>query len=170
MTPPHSDDQFLDADELPTNLTRWVSQRTLVSLVLDAVQIIDDRALSPRSPTRPELAPRMMLTLATYCYATAVYGSHDIEWSAVHDSMVRYICAHTRPDWRSIRQFRRQHRDIISRCLVHILQEAWTMRRDHTAVCSFQAWDEAAARDRIETSAISRLEAAGIVDRLALDI
>ena len=35
----------------------------------------------------------MMLTLLTYCYATGVYGSTDIELNMQHDRMIRYLCA-----------------------------------------------------------------------------
>jgi hypothetical protein len=70
----------------------------------------------------------MMLTLLTYCYATGVYGSADIELAIERDQMTRYLCARTYPDLDVIRGFRRLNLGEIKQCLAAVLKRAWELR------------------------------------------
>jgi len=70
----------------------------------------------------------MMLTLLTYCYATGVYASTDIELSMQHDRMIRYLCAKNYLNLPVLREFRRYSRDRIKECLASVLRRLWELR------------------------------------------
>src|SRR5262245_4909711 len=91
-----------------TDLSQVISERGLLKLALDSVQNIEPARLAPPGSVKGEFRPQMMLTLLTYCYASSLFGSRDIESSIDTDPTIRYICARTRPTWLSIRRFRRQ--------------------------------------------------------------
>jgi transposase len=122
---------------LPDDLSLYLGKKTLVKLVLDAVQTINGEtvdytwfAKGGRTFQRP-----MMLTLLTYCYATGAYGAVDIELNIRHDQMTRYLCAKTYPDIDVIRGFRRLNRSQIRECLAVVLRRAWELRFADEADC-----------------------------------
>ena len=96
-----------------SDLSRIVGERALMMLSLDSIQTLELAELQNAARRMPDFRPQMMLTLLTYCYSSSLYGSKDIEWALENDRMVRYICGRTRPDWQSLRRFRRQNRDSI---------------------------------------------------------
>lgn len=55
---------------LPENLTAWFSERTLLSIVLDAVLTVELPPAKTGYTDDRALRPKTMLTLLTYCYAT----------------------------------------------------------------------------------------------------
>jgi hypothetical protein len=69
-----------------------------------------------------------MITLLTYCYATGVYGSMDIELNIRRDQMTRYLCAKTYPDVDDLRSFRRDRCLKIKHCLAAVLRRVWELR------------------------------------------
>src|SRR5688572_19153065 len=77
---------------LPDDLSVCIGKKTLVKLILDALEGVDAQAAGcgTRTTGNPQCPPAMMLTLLTYCYATGVYASTDIELSMQHDQMIRY--------------------------------------------------------------------------------
>ena len=79
-------------------------------------------------PVDTVLAPVMMLTLLTYCYATGVHGSADIELISTQDPMVRHLCADIYPEAQVLRQFRRRNREAIRTCLAEVLRRAWAIQ------------------------------------------
>jgi hypothetical protein len=66
---------------LPNDIRDWIAQHTLVRLVLVAARKVG----VPAAPTTQILdehaafRPQMLLSSLTYCCATGVYGSNDIE-------------------------------------------------------------------------------------------
>src|SRR6267143_6161582 len=97
----------------PMDLLECLGQHTLLKLALEAVQSLDASKLDAAVSGDPQLRPQMMLTLLSYCYAARIYGSREIEWAIRNDKTVRYICARTFPDWRAIRRFRRNNRELV---------------------------------------------------------
>src|SRR5262245_17255696 len=93
---------------LPADLRSFLGPQALLKLCLDAVQhvtpalLLEARRHEVPSGTRPE----MLLTLLTYCYASGICDSRDVEVATRLDQTIRYICAGVRPDWASIRRFR----------------------------------------------------------------
>lgn len=63
-----------------------------------------------RSSALSDGTPAAVLhSVLTFCYATGVFSSNDIEAAALHDPLVRYLCANHRPSWQTIREFRRRN-------------------------------------------------------------
>jgi hypothetical protein len=117
-------------NSLPDDLSLYIGKKTLVKLVLEAVEGIDAGG-SGRGPVTAEkvvIQPAMMITLLTYCYATGVYGSMDIELNIHRDQMTRYLCAKTYPDVDVLRSFRRDWRLSIQQCLATVLSRVWELR------------------------------------------
>ena len=116
------------ARELPNDLRAWLGERQLMDLALEAVQTVTLEQPTFGGQRGEQLSSQMMLTLLTYCYATDTYGSEDVEWSAENEFAPGYICAHTRPDWQTVRRFRKANRARIEECLVQVLNRAVTRR------------------------------------------
>src|SRR6266496_6117280 len=79
---------------LPDDLSVYIGKKTLVKLILEAIEDLNART-SWRETTVsgcPELQPALMLTLLTYCYATGVYATTDIELGMQQDRMICYLC------------------------------------------------------------------------------
>ena len=115
---------------LPEDLSLYLGKKTVVKLVLDAVQTVNGESVEytwfakgGKTFQRP-----MMLTLLTYCYATGAYGAVDIGLNIHHDQMTRYLCANTYPDIDVIRGFRRLNRLSVKQCLAHVLRRSWELR------------------------------------------
>jgi transposase len=119
------------APYLPEDLSLYLGKKTIVMLILEAVQTINGERLEFNrfaSANGETFHSPMLLTLLTYCYATGVYGSADIEVNVGRDPMTRYLCARTYPDMGIIRGFRRQNREKLSQCLTLVLKRAWELR------------------------------------------
>jgi len=129
MTTSLKTNSVLEGNVVPHDLSLYIGKKTLVELILRAIE-----DLNARTPEReigtPNTAfqPAMMLTLLTYCYATGVYGSADIQLGIQHDPMIRYLCARDYPDICGIRSFRRYHRERVTQCLSAVLRQVWELR------------------------------------------
>ncbi len=156
------------AETLHTDLSLALGERGLLIATLDAVQSLDPRAIAALETPSPSLRPQMLLTLVTYCYATSLYGSRDIETASAADGTVRYICARTRPSWASIRSFRRRNRDAIRACLTQVLKQCWAARLDRGDV-EFLGYDwfENQMAPRFSETAEQRIETAVLFDSTA---
>ena len=115
---------------LPNDLLEWIDPHTLARLVLAAVQAIN--LPNPHTTGGPDpsadFRPHILLGLLTYCYATGIYSSADIELSYANDRMVRHLCANTYPEAHRSRWFRRYSRQSILRCLAEVFHRAWRVR------------------------------------------
>jgi len=126
---------------LPDDLSVYIGKKTLVKLILDAVEGLNARASGHETtPTgTPGFQPVRMLTLLTYCYATGVYASTDIELSMQRDQMVRYLCSKNYLTLQVLREFRRYTRDRIKECLTTVLQRVWKLRFCDEDACPIAA-------------------------------
>ena len=115
---------------LPDDLSVYIGKKTLVKLILDAIEGLNTRASGSEAlaTANPEFQPAMMLTLLTYCYATGAYASSDIEFSMQHDQMIRYLCAKNHLGLPVLREFRRYSRARIKECLATVLRRVWELR------------------------------------------
>jgi len=115
---------------LPNDLREWIDEYTLARLVLAAVQ----DGTVPIAPTaevagrNADCQPYVLLSLLTYCYATGIFSSTDIELSFTQDKMVRHLCANTYPEAHHNRSFRRDNRRSIQKSLTEVLYRAWCIR------------------------------------------
>lgn len=136
MTRASEQNMWANQRPLPPSLADWFDKPTLVRLALEAVQETDSTPTlgDERSPDATSRAQfRESLTLVTYCYAAAVYGSRQIEIEATRDDGLRYLCSRRSLDGNVIRQFRRQHRERIHQSLTRLLSRA----REHLAACGW---------------------------------
>jgi len=75
---------------LPDELSLYIGEKTVVKLILDAIEEVN----VPYSEygdfisAHTTFQPAMMLALLTYCYATGVYGSSEIQLGTWHDQMI----------------------------------------------------------------------------------
>jgi transposase len=150
---------------LPGDLSRFLGPRGLLRLVLDAVQTIDPARFAPEDRCRPAYRPQMLLTLLAYCYATRIYGSRDIEWETRYDKTVRYICAHTFPDWNALRRFRRRNRALLEQTLAYVLKQSWALKFDdgETDYVGYD-WFESELNREVRKAASNRIEVATLMD------
>lgn len=166
------------AAALPDDLSHYLGKKTLVKLILETVPTANGELVRfERLASRPVgLQGPMMLTLLSYCYATGVFGSGDIEQNLQADPMTRYLCARNYPNLDAIRTFRRHHRTEIHRCLATVFRRAWQLRfasdenlglvqQHHVSVASHLS-----EMPDFELEADLRLERAIRADSMALDV
>ena len=115
---------------LPDDLSVYIGKKTLVKLILDAIEDLNTRTsgCEPTATGNPRFQPAAMLTLLTYCYATGVFASADIELSMPHDQMIRYLCGKNYLNVPKLREFRRHGRARIKECLATVLRRVWELR------------------------------------------
>ena len=89
-----------------------------------AARAISRNALHPVCAPAAGVAfhPRALLAVMTYCYASEIYSSEDIEDLMLRDSSFRAFCDNQVPDARTLRHFRRYNREAIETCLAAVLR------------------------------------------------
>ena len=119
-----------EGTRLPNDLSLYIGKKTLVKFILEAIEEMNLPSVNRENsePVDTVLAPVMMLTLLTYCYATGVYNAMDIELGIASDQMIRYLCARNYPDIFEIGLFRRYNRARITQCLMAVLRRVWELR------------------------------------------
>jgi len=164
---------------LPDDLSLYIGKKTLVKLVLEAREEVNARN-AEREAGSVGFESAMMLTLLTYCYATGVYGSVDIQLGMQRDQMIRYLCAGDYPDICVIRSVRRYHRETITRCLAAVLQRVWELRfcgEDAEPTCgrpyieaSLTRWFDRNSTPDFKREAEERILQAARADSMAADL
>jgi transposase len=170
-----------DRSILPDDLSGYIGKKTLVKLILEAIERLNTRTVGREAVAteNPDFQPAMMLTLLTYCYATGVYSSTDIELSMQHDQMIRYLCAKNYLNLPVLREFRRYSRDRIRECLATVLQRVWELRfcdeDDHPMAAvsylgvSFGWWPNRGPAFDFRAEAEQRIVRAVRADSMAMD-
>ena len=155
---------------LPTDLSQCLGSRALLQLCLDAVQQIPSAQLAEVRKHMPGTRPEMLITLLTYCYSVGMYDSRDIEWASRTDRTIRYICAGVRPEWRTLRRFRRNHRDLIRASLIHVMKQTWAFHFE-TGEADYVGyeWFESELIHEFTETAVGRLDIAALLDRADTD-
>ena len=115
---------------LPNDLRQWIEKHALARLVFAAVQdgMVPCAQAAAVADRNADFRPHVLLSLLTYCYATGIYSSTDIELSFTQDALVRHLCADTYPEAHRSRRFRRDNRQRIHRALAEVFQRAWRIR------------------------------------------
>lgn len=150
---------------LPADLSTCQGQRPLLKLCLDAVQQITPADLQKARERTTEGRPEMFITLLTYCYSVGHYDSRDVESAIRTDPTVRYICAGCRPDWQTLRRFRRNHRDILRDSLVHVMKQTWAFHFE-TGEADYVGYDwfESELVRELTEAAMARIDLAALMD------
>lgn len=150
---------------LPADLSACLGRRALLNLCLDAVQLVPRADLERARKHQTEPRPETLITLLTYCYSVGIYDSRDIEWSIRADATVRYICAGVRPDWHTLRRFRRANRDSLRDSLVHVMKQTWAFHFE-TGEADYAGYDwfESELVTEFKAMAVTRLDLAALLD------
>jgi transposase len=110
---------------LPPSLDEWLDEDDEARFVSEVVENLLDLASIYSSyesaSGAPPYAPRMMLKLLLYGYATGVTSSREIERRCKRDVAFRWLAANEAPDYRSISRFRRRHLDALSPLFLQVL-------------------------------------------------
>ena len=135
--------------------------------------------MTPAAIGSPELQPALMLTLLTYCYATGVYATTDIELGMQQDRMICYLCAKNYLNLAALREFRRYSRDRIKECLATVLRRVWDLHFCDVDACpvagasdlgvSFGHWLNTRATPDFTAEAEQRIIRAVRADSMAMD-
>ena len=89
-----------------------------------AARAISRNALHPVCSPAAGVAfhPRALLAVVTYCYASEIFSSQDIEDLMLRDAHFRTVCGNQVPDAHTVRRFRRYNREAIETCLCAVLR------------------------------------------------
>jgi hypothetical protein len=120
--------------QLPCDLSRWLGKRVLACLVLEAATESGSAIFRfhPSASDTSAPRPQTLLALLTYCYATGIYASSEIEFQRSQDAMINYLAASSHPDANRLRLFRRHWRPVIKQSLVKLFQLIWQHRFNET--------------------------------------
>ena len=146
--------RLIPTEPLPEDLSVLMEKRTLVGLVLNAVDDLNEAHLRPIAARNagPAYQPRILLALLAYSYAVGNFASGDIERTLHEDVMFRFLCGNEYPTRALIRRFRRQNRDALVHCLQSICRHASQMRLPQAPQNNgtSQDWIATQVEDRIE--------------------
>ena len=116
---------------LPQKPATQTNDRSRVAATVSPAQAVQvaARAIS-RNALHPVCAPaagvafhpRALLAVMTYCYASEIYSSTDIEDLMLRDTNFRAVCGNQIPDANTLRRFRRHNREAIETCLASVLR------------------------------------------------
>jgi len=89
-----------------------------------AARAISRNALLPVASAAAGVAfhPRSLLAVLTYCYASEIYSSADIEDYMRCDVNFCRVCGDETPDASTLRRFRRYNHEAIEQCLREVLR------------------------------------------------
>jgi hypothetical protein len=150
---------------LPWNLTEWVDPRELRAWVEEKVARLnwDNPELACLLRTQPVYHPRMMLTLLSYAYLTAVFESEDVVNACYADPMLGEICGRLPiPEVAAIGRFRRDNRGLLRWLLQQVMSRAMQTRFALSDVAI-----PAGVKRLLLTNATERLELSRHMDRAA---
>jgi len=114
---------------LPPSLQDWLPESHLAHFISDTVESFDLSDWEADYDTKtgsgaPPFAPRMMLKVLIYGYATGVFSSRKVAAKCVEDVAFRYLSAQLTPDFRSFQKFRKRHLARFADLFVQVVQLA----------------------------------------------
>ncbi|WP_123619161.1 transposase [Halorubrum sp. CSM-61] len=115
---------------LPKDLSEWVAEDSLERFVSDTIDYLDEQdRLEPFYPVetdenrgRPQFHPVMLLKVLVFAYAQGIRSSRKIDRLLERDVAFRFLAANQQPDFRTISNFRKDHRQDFKHLFVEILQ------------------------------------------------
>jgi hypothetical protein len=137
---------------------------SLLESILSAVRKIEDQSLHPVASVSAGVAfaPKSLLALMTYCYATGIYGSEAIEDVMRKDLTFRRLCNEEFPAARQVRRFRQHNPEAVRDCLQSALLFLTQDRASEGQPIS-------ADHEQLREEASRRITAAMFIDRMDLD-
>ena len=104
---------------LPKDISDWVEEDSLERFVSDTIDYLDTEGrLDPFYPKpqedgrgRPSFHPVLMLKVLVFGYAIGVRSSRKLDRLLERDIAFRYLAANQQPNFRTISDFRKDHRE-----------------------------------------------------------
>ena len=164
----------------PPESCEWPGKTGLVSLVLSAVEAVDWPGKEKNFAYQggPSFQSGVLMALLTYCYATGICSSRDIEASFREDETIRHLSADAFPDWKTLRRFRKLHREPLKQCLLKVFQQSLLIRfgdsemdwapADHAVAQALDRWFEPLCVPSPSAEAEERLNLACFLDGMAM--
>jgi len=115
---------------LPKSIDDWVEEDSLERFVSDVIDYLDEEGrLDPFYPAerndlrgRPQYHPVMLLKVLVFGYAVGIRSSRKLDRLLERDVAFRFLAANQQPDFRTISDFRKDHRDAFTQLFVDIVQ------------------------------------------------
>ena len=113
---------------LPPSLRDWLPENHLAYFVRDLVDQLDLSAIyavyEKEARGQPPYDPRLMTKLLVYGYCVGVFSARKIEQRVVEDVAFRVLAAGNAPDFRTIADFRKMHREALRGFFEQVLRMA----------------------------------------------
>jgi len=113
---------------LPPDLRDWLSESHLAYFVSDLVDQLDLSEIyevyEKDARGQPPYDPRLMTKLLVYGYCVGVCSARKIEQRVMEDVAFRVLAAGNAPDFRTIADFRKNHRKALERFFEQVLRMA----------------------------------------------
>lgn len=127
---------------LPPSPLEWLPEGHLALFILDLVVQLDldgieDVLQSKDARGERSYAPRMMVGLLLYAYATGIFSSRKIARATYEDVAVRVLAAGEHPHFTRINRFRLDHRNALAALFAQVLvlcQKAGLVKLGHVAI------------------------------------
>ena len=150
-------------------------------MLLVAVMDAADTQLASHAPGETVASQEALLRTLTFCYASGIYGSHDIEEALELNPQLRWLAQGYHPTAATLRAFRRHNGPLLTECLTEVLEQTAGCRpgtpcRTHPrrpggyASRSLDRWQLAAPVAEHRAEAERRIARAVRVDSAELDI
>jgi transposase len=161
---------------LPPSLLDWLPPDDLVWFVLDVVDELDLGPFLARYRAdgwgAPAFAPRLMVALLLYAYATGERSSRRIETLCRRDIAYRVICANQVPDHATIARFRAEHAAALEQLFGQVLRlcaRAGLVRLglialDGTKIAANASLDASRTAESLEAEIRAILDEAAVAD------
>jgi transposase len=100
---------------LPPSLEEMIPPGDLVYTLIEALDLLDLNALYQRFSSLGQNAyhPKMLLGVLFYAYAQGTFSSRQIAERLCYDVRYMYLAGKQRPDFRTLSDFRKNHRDLL---------------------------------------------------------
>ena len=108
---------------LPPSVNEWLPEKHLARFVVEVIEGLDLGAMSAsyRGSGSAAYAPRVLLGLLVFGYATGVFSSRKLERASYDSVAFRFVAANAHPDHDTIAAFRRRFLPQIEGLFVKVL-------------------------------------------------
>jgi transposase len=126
---------------MPPSLRDWLTEDHLAYFVSDLVDDLNlceiEAVYEDEERGQPPYHPRMMVKVLIYSYCVGVFASRRIEKRLVEDVAFRVLAAGNTPDFRTLSDFRKIHREAVEGVFAQVLRlalEAGAMKLGRVAI------------------------------------
>ena len=113
---------------LPPSLKDWLPEKHLAYFVSEVVDELDlskmEAVYEKDLRGQPPYDPRMMTKVLVYGYCVGVYSARKIQQRLTEDVAFRVLAAGNAPDFRTIADFRKIHREVLKGLFEQVLKMA----------------------------------------------